>query len=111
MNDTVTPSVLLPLATKLKECHSRDTRVTEKRVVEMWGTFKRISPEHGDTVSPAMLAGLILYDPEMFAPLLNGAEHAQLESLGRTALGRYQQLTNPPNKLGKTIAAALKEQI
>ena len=56
------------------------------------------------------MVGVILYDPETFAPLLNEAEHTQLQSLGQSALERYLQLTNPPNKLGKTIAAALKEQ-
>jgi hypothetical protein len=43
--------------------------------------------------------------------LLNRAEHAQLQALGQLVMERYQQQIHPPNKLGKTIAAALKEQI
>jgi len=111
MNTLAKLGVLSPLASKLKECPARDTRITEKRVIEMWACFKRIAPEHGDTISPAILAALILYDPGTFAPLLNRAEQAQLEALGQTALERYRQFINPPNKLGKTIAAALKESI
>jgi hypothetical protein len=52
---------------------------------------------------------VILYDEEMFACLLTKAEHAQLIALSRTAQARYLQRTNPPNKLGNLIAAAVKE--
>jgi hypothetical protein len=52
---------------------------------------------------------VILYDKEQFAPLLNEAELAQMLALADKALERYQQRTHPPNKLGKIIAAALKE--
>ena len=103
MNTLAKLGVLLPLVARLKDCPSRDTRITEKRVVEMWGCFKTINLEHGDTVTPAVLVGLILYNPETFAPLLSRAEHAQLQALGKVALDRYLQQTNPPNNLGKTI--------
>jgi hypothetical protein len=56
----------------------------------------------------AVLAGVILQD-EPFARLLNEAERAQLAALAKAALERYQQRTHPPNKLGKIIAAAIKE--
>jgi hypothetical protein len=62
-------------------------------------------------ITPAVLVGVILYDQEIFARLLNEAERAQLVALGKTALERYQQRNNPPNKLGRTIAATLKESI
>ena len=110
MNASAQPGVLLPLVEQLKACPSRDARLTEKMLVETWTAFKQIALEHGDAVTPAVLIGVILYDTEIFAPLLNAAEHAQLQALGKIALDRYLQLTNPPNNLGKTIAAALKEQ-
>jgi len=102
---------LLPLVEQLKACPSRNHRITVKRLNETWACFKTIAPENGDTITPAILTGLILYDPETFASLLNAAEHAQLLALGKTALERYEQQTHPPNALGKTIVAALKETI
>lgn len=101
--------VLLPLVHLLKACPSRRDGVTVKRLHEVWACFRTISPEHGDTITPSVLVGLILYDPESFAPLLNTAEHAQLFALGKTALEHYKQQIDPPNHLGKTIAEALKE--
>lgn len=103
--------VLLPLVQQLKACPSRRDGVTVKRLNETWACFRTIAPEQGDTITPAVLVGLILYDPEMFASLLNTAEHAQLLVLGKTALEHYEQQLHPPNHLGKIIAEALKEQI
>jgi len=103
-------SVLRPLVETLKACPSRDERITDKVLHQTWAGFRQIALEPGDTVTPAVLVGVILYDPEMLAPLLNGAEHAQLQALGKLAQERYLQLTQPPHKLGKTLAAALKEQ-
>jgi len=104
-------SNLLPLVTRLKACPAQDDRITTKRLLEMWDSFKQIAPDQGDTISSAMMAGLILYDPETFASLLTAAEQEQLITLGLIALERYQNRTNPPNKLGKLIAAAIKETI
>jgi hypothetical protein len=54
------------------------------------------------------MAGLILYD-ETFAQLLNEAERSQMLALaGNLAVERYRQETNPPNQLGKLIAASLE---
>jgi len=55
------------------------------------------------------MAGLILFDEEQFGHLLTEAELSQLTALARLALERYNLKANPPNKLGKTIAASLKE--
>ena len=104
-------SKLLPLVNRLKACPTQDDRITTKRLLETWDSFKQIAPEHGDTISSAMLAGLILYDPETFASLLTAAEQEQLITLGLVALERYQTRTNPPNKLGQLLAATLKETI
>ena len=100
-----------PLVQLLKACPSRRNGVTGKRLNESWACFRTIAPEQGDTITPAVLVGLILYDPELFASLLNAAEHAQLLALGKVALERYEQQIHPPNPLGKTIAEALKETI
>ncbi len=96
---------LQPLFARLQACPSRDPGITEQRFLETWGALKTVAPEHGDTITPALVAGVMLYDPETFAPLLNAAEHAQLTALGKVALERYLQLTNPPNTLGKLLAA------
>jgi hypothetical protein len=104
-------SNLLPLVIQLKSCPAQDDRITTKRLLETWDSFKQIAPDQGDTISSAMMAGLILYDPETFASLLTAAEQEQLITLGLIALERYQNRTNPPNKLGKLIAAAIKETI
>lgn len=102
-------SLLLPLVAKLKACSSCDSTFSEKMLTETWACFRQLSPEHGDQITPAVMAGLILYDEEQFAQLLNEAERSQMIALARVALERYQQKTNPPNKLGKSIAASLKE--
>ncbi len=104
-----TPSKLLPLFEKLKTCPSLDSSITEKMLLETWGCFKQLALEQGDELTPPIMAGLILYDEEQFAELLNEAERLQMIALSKKALERYKQLTNPPNKLGKTIAASLKE--
>ena len=104
-------SKLLPLVNRLKACPAQDDRITTKRLLETWAGFKQIAPEHGDSISTAMLAGLILYDPETFASLLTAAEQEQLITLGLVALERYQARSNPPNPVGKVIAEAIKETI
>jgi len=102
-------ALLLPLVAKLKACPTQDDRITKKRFLESWNSFKTIAPEQGDEITPAVVVGVILYDDEVFACLLNEAEHAQLIALSRIAAERYLQRTNPPNKLGNVIAASLKE--
>ena len=102
--------VLLPLVAQLKACLSLDNSFSQKTLIETWNCFKQLSPEQGDEITPALMAGLVLYDEQQFARLLNEAERSQLAALGKVALERYQQKTNPPNQLGKTIAASLKEK-
>ena len=102
-------NALLPLVAKLRACPAQDTSFSEKMLVESWGCFKQVAPEHGDEITPAMMAGVVLYDEEQFAQLLNAAERSQMLVLARMALERYQQKTQPPNKLGKILAATLKE--
>jgi hypothetical protein len=107
----MTTNALQPLVAKLKACPSHDHGFSQKLLVETWACLKRTDLEHGDELTPSIMAGLVLYDEEQFAQLLNAAEHAQLTALARTALERFNEKTHPPNKLGKTLAAALKEKI
>lgn len=108
---TAQTHTLLPLVAILKACPSHDHGFSQKLLVETWGGLKRTDLERGDELTPSIMAGLVLYDEEEFAQLLNAAEHAQLAALAQTALERFQGKSNPPNKLGKTLAAALKEKI
>jgi len=109
MTTPAKPGTLLPVVAMLEACPSLDTSFSEKMLVETWNGFKQIDPKHGDEITPAIMAGLVLYDEEDFAQVLNEAERSQMAALAKLALERYQQKTNPPNKLGKIIAAALKE--
>ena len=102
---------LMPLLAQLKSCPAREQGLTRKELIATWNSFKEINPEQGDEITPAMMAGLVLFDEEQFAQLLNEAERSQLAALAKMALERFTEKSNPPNKLGKTIAAALKESI
>ena len=110
MTTPAKPNALLPLVTILKECPSLDTSFSEKLLVETWNGLKQTDPEHGNEITPAVMAGLVLADEEDFAQLLNEAERSQMIVPAKVALERYRQKTNPPNKLGKIIAAVLKEK-
>ena len=101
---------LLPLVTILKTCPAHDHGFSQKLLVATWDSLRQTDLEHGDELTPSIMAGLVLFDDEQFAQLLNEAEHAHLTALARTALERFNEKSNPPNKLGKTIAAALKEK-
>ena len=106
-----TPSgALLPLVAQLKACPTQDSSFSEKLLLEAWERFKHTGWDRGTEPVPAVIAGLILHD-ENIARLLNTAERVQLLALSTVALERYQQKTNPPTQLGKTIAASLKESI
>ena len=97
------------LVQRLKVCPTLDTSINPKLLAETWGAFRRLDPEHGDEVTPALLVALILFDEEMFGELLNDVELSQLVTIAKTALGRYQLKIQPPNQPGKLLAASLKE--
>ena len=101
---------LLPLVAQLKACPTQDNSYSEKLLIEAWERFMHTGWERGSYPSAAVMAGLVMHD-EHVADLLNAAERSQFYILSTTALERYQQKTNPPNQLGKTIAASLKESI
>lgn len=100
---------LRQLAQRLKTCPSLDTSINSKLLFETWKSFRQLDPEHGDTITPAMILAIILFDEEVFGPLLTHAETTQLLTTGHKALERYQLRTNPPNQPGKLLAASIKE--
>ncbi len=101
---------LLPLVAQLKACPTQDSSFSEKLLLEAWERFKHTGWDRGTEPTPAVMAALLLHD-ENLARLFNAVERVQLLALSTVALERYQEKTNPPNKLGKTIAASLKETI
>ena len=100
--------VLRPLVARLKACPTQDSSFSEKLLLEAWERFKHTGWDRGTDPTPAVMAGLILHD-ENLARLLNAAERVQLLALSEVALERFQEKSNPPNQLGTTIAATLKE--
>ena len=99
---------LQPLVARLRACPTHETNLSRELFIECWDELHRddITPLIKPTIP--ILAALVLHD-DRFATLLNAAEHAQLLGLIKLALDRYEQQTQPPNKLGKLIAGILKE--
>jgi len=108
---TTKPGLLSPLMARLKACSTRDNGLSKKLLHETWAALKQTDLERGDQPTPSIMAALVLFDEEQFAGLMTEAELEQMLALARTALERFNERINPPNKLGKTIAATLKEQI
>jgi hypothetical protein len=99
---------LLPLVAQLKACPTQDSSFSEKLLTDAWEQFKHTGWDRGTEPTPAVMVALVLHD-EHVAKLLNTAERVQLLALSTIALERYLEKSNPPNQLGKTIAATLKE--
>jgi hypothetical protein len=97
------------LVQRLKDCPTVEAGISPKLLHETWSAFRRLDPEHGDEVTPALLVSLILFDVESFGALISDAEFRQLVAIGRSALDSYQLKTNPTNQPGKLLAATLKE--
>ena len=101
-------SPLLLLATQLKACPTQDSSFSEKLLAEAWERFKHTGWERGNLPTASVIAGLLVHD-ETIAKLLTSTEHTQLLALCSNALERYHEKANPPNQVGKTLAATLKE--
>ena len=110
MKTPTSSGALLPLVAQLKACPTQDNSFSEKLLTEAWERFKHTGWDRGTEPTPAVMAALVLHD-ENPARLLSAAERVQLLALGEAALEHYLEKTNPPNQLGKTIAASLKESI
>jgi hypothetical protein len=100
---------LLHLMAKLKACPAHDTSLSRELFLESWDELRREDVTAFTKPTDPVMAALVLHD-ERFAQLLNEAEQAQLRSLVDLAVDRYEQRTNPPNKLGKLIAGSIKKE-
>ena len=99
---------LLSLMARLQECPAHEVIVSRELFLECWDELQREDVSHLLAPTPPIMAALVLAD-ERFALLLNGAEQAQLRSLVTLARDRYEQQTNPPNKLGRLLAGIIKK--
>ncbi len=80
----------------------------KQTVSEAWDALRRDSISESTLASRAVLAAVVIHS-NVAAQLLTVEEHNQLLVLADLVLDRYEQRTHPPNKLGKLIAAIVKE--
>ena len=97
------------LVQNLKLCPTLETTITPKLVHETWSCLRRLDPEHGDEVTPALLVSLILFDVESFAELLTAAQLDQLHLVAGQAMQQYELAIKPKNQVGQLLAATIKE--
>lgn len=100
---------LIPLVARLKACPAHNTGVSRELFIESWDALRRedVAPLRKPTA--AIMGALLLHD-HRFARLLNVTEQERLRTLVNAALDRYEQQTNPPNKLGKLIAGIINKE-
>jgi hypothetical protein len=97
------------LVRNLKLCPTLETTIDPKRLHEIWSSFRRLDPEHGDEVTPAMLVALILQDEESFAELLTEEQLDQLHIVAGQAMQQYELAIKPKNQVGQLLAATIQE--
>ncbi|MBE0542261.1 MAG: hypothetical protein IH623_12810 [Verrucomicrobia bacterium] len=101
------PELLLPLVAKLKACPERDANVSRDGFLKCWEELRRTDATPFTKPPDPIMAALLL-DDDQFAELLDEEEQTQLLTLITRALARYEQITNPPNRLGKLLAGIIK---
>ncbi len=99
----------LPLLAQIRRCPSREANVSREVFIEGWNELQRLDVTPFLKPTLPIMAALLLYD-ERFIGLLNEAESAQLNALVDLALERYEQQTNPPNKLGRLLVGLTKKE-
>ena len=92
------------LLARLGACPTHHASVSRERFLAGWAELCRTDVTPFSKPSVTVMAALLLHD-DRFAALLNPAEQRQLRALVQLALDRYEQQTNPPNKLGKLVTA------
>ena len=92
----------------IRACPAQHASVSRERFQEGWAELCRedVTPLLKPTIP--IMAALLLHD-DRFASLLNSSERDQLDALIQLALDRYEQQTNPPNKLGRLLTGIIKE--
>lgn len=101
---------LQPLVTRLRACPTHYTTVNRERFLEAWEDLKRETSSQLRQPTMPVMAALIL-DDDRFAQLLKPEERAQLKQLIAVALERYEQQTNPINRVGKLLAGLIKDPV
>ena len=97
------------LVHNLQLCPTLETTIKPKLLHETWSSFRRLDPEHGDDVTPALLVALILFDEESFAELLTEAQLDQLHIVAGQAMQQYELAIKPKNQVGQLLATTIKE--
>ena len=97
------------LVQNLKLCPTLETTINPKLLHEAWSSLRRLDPEHGDDVTPALLVALILYDEKSFAELLTAAQLDQLHIVAGQAMQQYELAIKPKNQVGQLLATTIKE--
>ena len=100
---------LLPLAALLAQCPSRDGRATSEIVGEAWDDLRQMSFMQMDEPSSAVIAAVMINN-KVIGEILAPTEHKELLRLAQLVQQRYQERTNPNNKVGNLIVGVLKEQ-
>jgi hypothetical protein len=93
----------------LKVCPTLEQPITPKLVHEIWDSMRTINPAHGDSITPVVLVGLILYDEESFADLLTDDQLNQLHIIAGQVMRNYETVITPKNQVGQLLASTLKE--
>ena len=91
----------------LKSCPTHHASVTREQFLAGWAELQGERLGHQPTLP--IMAALLLHD-DRFMPLLNDTELSQLQALVQLALDRYEQQTNPPNKLGRLLTGLTKQE-
>jgi hypothetical protein len=100
---------MLSIVTVLRACPAHEVGVSRELFLECWGELQRQNVTRHIKPTVPVMAAIILHD-DRFARLLNEAEQAQLRALIQLALDRYEQTINPPNKLGRLLAAIIEKE-
>ena len=101
--------ILLPLVAALRQCQTHNPTVSRELFIECWDQLAREDVTPFTKPALPVMAALLLHD-ETFAGLLHEAENLQLAALVQLAQDRFEQQTNPTNKLGRLIAGSIKKE-
>jgi len=99
----------LPLVAQLRRCPTHAATVSREQFIAAWQELQRVDVTPFLQPTVPILAALLLSD-DRFTGLLDESESAQLNDLVELALNRYDQQTNPPNKLGRILSGLIRKE-